>query len=87
MSIRSESRAKFKKMGIKQVRFEIPKGIDSTMLPEPQERKEAQEWLDEEQQRLERRDNCRYWAMLIVTGIAAVAACIAAWPEVKKWFV
>jgi type IV secretory pathway component VirB8 len=74
-------------MGIEQVRFEIPKGVDAAMLPEPQERKEAQEWLEEQQQRLRRRDNSRYWAMLIVTTIAAIAACIAAWPEVKRWFV
>jgi type IV secretory pathway component VirB8 len=46
---------------------------------------EAQEWMHEQQTKLERREAFRFWSMLIFTLIAAVAACIAAEPVVKDW--
>jgi hypothetical protein len=43
----------------------------------------AIEWLRERRDREERRESLGYWSMLILTAIAAIAACIAAYPIVK----
>jgi hypothetical protein len=50
-----------------------------------QKQKEAAEWLREQRDRDERRDAVRFWGMLFLTFVAAVAACIAAWPIIKNW--
>jgi hypothetical protein len=84
MSIRPESRAKFEKLGIKFVRQDIIMGHS---IQDGLENREAQEWMAEQQRKLEFRESIRYWLMLIFTFIAAVAATIAAWPVVKDWLV
>src|ERR1700730_4133459 len=82
MAISPSSRAKFEKLGLQYVRKDIGMGFS---LTDGQERVEAQEWMHEQQTKLERRETFRYWSMLVFTLIAAVAACIAAEPIVKVW--
>jgi hypothetical protein len=43
----------------------------------------AIEWLREKRDQEERRESLGYWSMLILTAIAAIGACIAAYPIVK----
>lgn len=49
-------------------------------------RGEAVAWFAEQRALHERRENRRYLAMVILTFIAALAACIAVWPILKGWF-
>jgi hypothetical protein len=46
---------------------------------------EAPEWLKEQEYEQRRRETMRYWFMLVVAIVAAIAAVIAAWPIVKEW--
>ena len=43
----------------------------------------AIDWLREKRDQEERRETLGYWSMLILTAIAAIGACIAAYPIVK----
>jgi hypothetical protein len=43
----------------------------------------AARWLQEQRDRDNRRDAVRFWGMLVLTLIAAVASSIAAWPIIK----
>jgi hypothetical protein len=45
----------------------------------------AARWLQEQRDRDDRRDVVRFWGMLVLTFIAAVASSIAAWPIIKEW--
>jgi len=47
-------------------------------------RDEAIKWLREEDDKADAIERRKYWTMLIVTGIAAIAALIAAWPVIKE---
>ena len=51
-----------------------------TVIPDGPARGQALEWIARQEAKQRRRDTCRFWAILIFTIIAAVAACIAAWP-------
>lgn len=42
-------------------------------------------WLTQSRKAAERRERRRFWVTSLVGIIAAVAACIAAWPIVKEW--
>jgi hypothetical protein len=44
---------------------------------------QAHEWLKELQIKKSRRDTWRFWFMILLTAVAAIAACIAAWPIIK----
>jgi hypothetical protein len=41
------------------------------------------DWLAEKEVEERKRSSLQYWAMIILTAIAAIAACIAAWPVLK----
>jgi hypothetical protein len=43
----------------------------------------AIEWLREKRDQEERRETFRFWSMLVLTAIAAIGACIAAYPIIK----
>ena len=43
----------------------------------------AARWLQEQRDRDKLRDDVRFWGMLVLTFIAAVAAAIAAWPVIR----
>jgi hypothetical protein len=80
VDIRPESRKKFERLGLA---FTV-KSLDLRTLTEKQH-SEAQHWIVEEGHRIEREERWRYWAMLVLTFIAAVAAIVAAIPVVKDW--
>jgi hypothetical protein len=78
--IRPEQRAKFERMGLAFVRQWLQMGVVDSV-----ENLEVQQWIMEESRRVERKETLRYWGMLVMTFIAAVAAVIAAVPVVKEW--
>lgn len=80
MSIRPESRARFESQGVLLTKLNLQMG--NMGGPEQQE---AASWLAEEERNSKRLDCKRYWWMLFFTVIAAMGACIAAWPTVKEW--
>jgi hypothetical protein len=82
VAINPASRAKFKEMGLNAVRGDIGRGW---LIPDYEESMEAREWVREQEIKLEGYDRWRFWSMLIFTLVAAVAACIAAWPILKEW--
>jgi hypothetical protein len=43
----------------------------------------AIDWLREKRDQEERQQTLGYWSMLILTAIAAIGACIAAYPIIK----
>jgi hypothetical protein len=82
MAISPGNRAKFEKLGLDFVRSDIVMGF---YIEDNQERAEAREWMHEQEKYLARRDALRFWSMLLLTFIAAGAACVAAWPVMKDW--
>jgi hypothetical protein len=80
--VRPESRTKFERLGIDYVRKDIGFGFT---IQDGEETREAQEWMFEQNRRLEMRESLRFWAMLLFTVIAAVGAVIAAIPVIKDW--
>jgi type IV secretory pathway component VirB8 len=67
-------------MGAAFVRLDIAMG---QFIESNADQKEAFDWLHE-QETIARKSRVRqFWAMIILTAIAAVAACIAAWPVLK----
>lgn len=67
-------------MGLAFVRQWLQMGVVDSV-----ENLEVQQWIMEESRRVERKETLRYWGMLVMTFIAAVAAVIAAVPVVKEW--
>jgi ABC-type phosphate transport system permease subunit len=45
--------------------------------------KEASEWLREKRDEEKRRESFGYWSMFVLTAIAAIGACVAAYPIIK----
>jgi hypothetical protein len=45
----------------------------------------AQHWIVEQDRKEARRQTVQYHAVLWLTFLGTVAACIAAWPVVKDW--
>jgi hypothetical protein len=82
MPIRPESRQKFEYLSLPFVKADVFVGM---AVKDQDERREAVEWIREQEEQLAARDSFRFWAMLLFTVVAAVAACIAAWPIVKEW--
>jgi hypothetical protein len=58
----------------------FPSAILRTVL---MNQKDASEWLREKRDKEERHETLGFWSMTILTAIAAIAACIAAWPVIK----
>ena len=81
MPIDPQNRALFEKIGLEVMRIDFPMG---TVIPDGPARGQALEWIAEQEAKQRRRDTCRFWAILIFTIIAAVAACIAAWPILRS---
>jgi len=82
MTISPEQPAKFEQLGLDFVRNDIAL---SPIIQDGAESAAALEWMHEQNMRLARRDALRFWCMLTLTIIAAVAASIAAWPVVLEW--
>jgi hypothetical protein len=78
--ITAQNRARFEKMGPSFVRLDIAVGEFITTRGDQEQ---AFEWLNEKDLAARRREGFRYWFMIALTAVAAVAACIAAWPIIK----
>ena len=80
MTITPANRELFEKLGATTVRLDVHMG---EFIQTVADQNQALEWLAEQDRATARREAFKYWAMLILTLIAAVAACVAAWPVVK----
>jgi Bacterial regulatory helix-turn-helix protein, lysR family len=80
--IRPESRAMFEKQGVYLTRQNLQ--MENMLEPD---RREALNWLSEQERKTNERDTTRYRWMLGFSIVAAVSASIAAWPVVTGWFV
>jgi hypothetical protein len=80
MAIDRKNRALFERLGVDFTRIDIAIGsvINSSQL-----RTEALEWLSEQVLADRRRENRRFWLLVTLTCIAAIAACIAAIPVLR----
>jgi hypothetical protein len=86
MTINPHNRKKFESMGIDAVRLDLLRGFEGNeRIPRGSERQEAFEWLVEEDGKQRRRETRHYWGIVVLTAIAAIAACMAAWPIVEGW--
>jgi hypothetical protein len=86
MTINPHNRKKFESMGIDAVRLDLLPGFEGNeRIPRGSERQEAFEWLVEEDGKQRRRETRHYWGIVVLTAIAAIAACMAAWPIVEGW--
>jgi hypothetical protein len=81
MGIQPESRARFEKQGVFLTKLSLQDGYN---VPPP-EKREAIEWLAEEEHEGKRRDAARYRLRSGFTIVAALAAVIAAVPVLKDW--
>jgi hypothetical protein len=82
MTITPNNRKLFESMGVHAVRTDLLRAFKGNQRIPPGE---ALEWLSEQEGKQRRRETWRYWIMLWLTLVAAIAACIAAWPIVKGW--
>jgi hypothetical protein len=85
MTITSNNRKLFESMGVDAVRTDLLRAFEGNQRIPPAGRHEALEWLSEQEGKRRRRETRRYWFMFVFTLVAAIAACIAAWPIVKGW--
>jgi hypothetical protein len=80
VTVTPANRKRFERLGVATVRLDLQWGV----FVEPgDDRNQALEWLAEQDRATACREAFKYRAMLILTLVAAVAACIAAWPVVK----
>jgi hypothetical protein len=83
-TISPDNRKQFESMGIEAVRVDLLRGFEvNERIARGPARQEALDWLAEQDGKQRRRETIRYWSMVVLTAIAAFAACIAAWPIVK----
>jgi hypothetical protein len=86
MTITPENRKLFESMGVDAVRTDLLRGFEGNQrIPPGPGRHQALEWLSEQERKQRRRETWRYWTTVWLMLIAAIAACIAAWPIVKGW--
>ena len=67
-------------MGVAFVRLDIAMG---QFIESNADQKEAFKWVYEQETIARKSSSRQFWAMIILTAIVAVAACIAAWPVLK----
>jgi hypothetical protein len=80
MTISPQNRAQFEIMGAAGLRADM---ITGNYIKNVDTLSQAQEWLNEQDSIKERRETLRFWAMILLTAAAAIAAGIAAWPVLK----
>jgi hypothetical protein len=86
MAITPDNRKLFESLGLDAVRSDLLRGFEGNeKIPRGSARHEALDWLAEQEHKQHRRETGRYWFMLAIAIVAAVAACIAAWPIVEGW--
>jgi hypothetical protein len=85
-AITPNNRKLFESLGVDVVRTDLLRGFEgNTRIPRGPARVEALEWLTEQDGVQRRRETRRYWVMVFLTLVAAIAASIAAWPTLKGW--
>jgi hypothetical protein len=86
MTITPNNRKLFESMGVDAVRTDLLRAFEGNQrIPPGPGRHQALEWLSEQERKQRRRETLRYWITVGLTLVAAIAACIAAWPIVKGW--
>jgi hypothetical protein len=83
VATREEIRQQFKKIGLATIRADFVNG--GHRFIGAQNRELARDWIAEQEAAKSRTESIRYWTMLILTFIAAVAAVIAAIPTFASW--
>jgi hypothetical protein len=79
MTIEPASRVRFEGLGLSLMRIDVPVGaVISDNL-----RDQALERIAEQEDAQTRRESWGFRVMIFLTAIAAIAACIAAWPVIK----
>jgi hypothetical protein len=89
MTISDRNRAQFEAIGLSAIRRELAVGNNYYLPIDAESQRQAREWVNEklEEQRREKATDKRWQIIIGGAGlVAAVAACIAAWPIVKAWF-
>jgi hypothetical protein len=88
--IKPENRKLFEQYGPEIARAALGTGVrppsgggwaSGPLLTVSHNERDAIEWLREKDDERERRDGFQFW----ITVLAAVAACLAAWPTIKWW--
>jgi hypothetical protein len=86
MTITPDNRKLFESMGVDAVRTDLLRAFEGNQrIPPGPGRQQALEWISEQERKQRRRETLRYRIMVVFTVVAAIAACIAAWPVVKEW--
>jgi hypothetical protein len=86
MTITPDNRKMFQQMGTDAVRIDLLRGFEGNeRIPRGPARQEALDWLAEQDGKQRRRETRHYWGIVVLTAIAAIAACIAAWPIIEGW--
>jgi hypothetical protein len=86
VTITPNNRKLFESMGVDAVRIDLLRVFEGNQkIPPGPARDQALEWLKEQEVEQRRGETWRYRIMVWLTLVAAVAACIAAWPIVKGW--
>jgi uncharacterized membrane protein YoaK (UPF0700 family) len=80
MTVSPENRAQFEIMGSAGLQTDM---ITGNYIKNANTLNQAQEWLKEQDLIKERRETLRFWSMVFLTAVAAIGACIAAWPVLK----
>jgi hypothetical protein len=89
MTVSDRYRARFEGIGLPRIRRELTVGSAAFLGNNEDTRRQAREWVEEklEEERREKASARRWTVARGIAGfIAAVAACIAAWPIVRSWF-
>jgi hypothetical protein len=85
MTITPANRKLFESLGVDVVRTDLLRGFEGNVrIPRGPARDEAVEWLTEQERKQRKRETRRYWFMMGLTLVAAIAASIAAWPTIKE---
>jgi uncharacterized membrane protein YoaK (UPF0700 family) len=80
MTVSAENRRQFEIMGAAGLRADM---ITGNYIKNVDSLSQAHEWLKEQDTKRDRRETLRFWSMILLTAVAAVGACIAAWPIIK----
>jgi hypothetical protein len=80
MTVSPQNRAQFEIMGPAGLRTDM---VTGNYIKSADTLNQAHEWLREQESIRDRRESLRFWFIIFLTAVAAIAACIAAWPVIK----
>lgn len=88
MTVSDKNRARFEAIGLSAIRRELAVGNSFYLPIDAESQREAREWVVEKLDEGRRNKTIDdRWRLIIGSAglVAAVAACIAAWPIIKGW--